>query len=122
MRSSVVSEDPTLTFAGQYTSYLNIPPEILVKRYKDIVAGLFTPRALFYLKNQGFKEGEMTMGVTVMPMVQARVSGVVFTRRPEGTGSEAKDYCRLGSGPRRSGRCAQHRLLSAGLRALGTDS
>ena len=98
MRSSVVSADLTLTFAGQYTSYLNIPPEILVKRYKDIVAGLFTPRALFYLKNQGFKEGEMTMGVTVMPMVRARVSGVVFTRRPEGTGSEAKIIAGWGPG------------------------
>ena len=86
MRSSAVGEDLTLTFAGQYASYLNIPPELLVKRYKDIVAGLFTPRALFYLKNKGFKEGEMAMGVTVMPMVQARVSGVLFTRRPEGTG------------------------------------
>ena len=98
MRSSVVSEDLTLTFAGQYTSYLNIPPEILVRRYKDIVAGLFTPRALFYLKNQGFKEGEMTMGVMVMPMVQARVSGVVFTRQPEGKGSEAKIIAGWGPG------------------------
>ncbi len=98
MRSSVVSADLTLTFAGQYTSFLNIPPEILVRRYKDIVAGLFTPRALFYLKNQGFQEGEMTMGVTVMPMVQARVSGVVFTRRPEGTGSEAKIIAGWGPG------------------------
>ena len=31
MRSSVVGEDLTLTFAGQYASYLNVPPEILVK-------------------------------------------------------------------------------------------
>ena len=98
MRSSVVGEDLTLTFAGQYATYLNVPPELVISRYKDIVAGLFTPRALFYLKNQGFKEGEMTMGVTVMPMVQARVSGVVFTRRPEGTGPEAKIIAGLGPG------------------------
>ena len=98
MRSSVVGEDLTLTFATHYASYLNIPPEILVKRYKDILSGHFTPRALCYLKNQGFKEGEMTMGVTVMPMVQARVSGVLFTRRPEGTGPEAKIIAGWGPG------------------------
>jgi len=98
IRSSVVGEDLTLTFANQYASYLNIPPEILLKRYKDIVAGLFTPRALFYLKNQGFKEGEMTMGVTVMAMVKARVSGVLFTRRPDGTGPEVKIIAGWGPG------------------------
>jgi pyruvate,water dikinase len=98
MRSSVVSADLTLTFAGQYTSYLNLPPEILVKRYKDIVASLFTSRALFYYKNKGFKEEEMAMGVVVMPMIQARVSGVLFTRRPEGTGPEAKIIAGWGPG------------------------
>jgi pyruvate,water dikinase len=98
IRSSVVGQDLTLTFAVQYATYLNVPPELVISRYKDIVAGLFTPRALFYLKNQGFKEGEMTMGVTVMPMVQARVSGVVFTRRPEGTGPEAQIIAGLGPG------------------------
>ncbi len=83
MRSSAVGEDLTLTFAGQYATYLNVPPQDLVRRYKDIVASLFTPRALFYYKNKGFKEEEMAMGVVVMPMVRARASGVLFTRRPE---------------------------------------
>jgi pyruvate,water dikinase len=83
MRSSAVGEDLTFTFAGQYATYLNVPPADLVSRYKDIVASLFTPRALFYYKNKGFKEEEMAMGVAVMPMIQARASGVLFTRQPE---------------------------------------
>ncbi|MEJ2672416.1 MAG: PEP/pyruvate-binding domain-containing protein, partial [Deltaproteobacteria bacterium] len=82
MRSSAVGEDLSLTFAGQYATYLNVPPHSLVDRYKDIVASLFTPRALFYYKNKGFKEEEMAMGVVVMPMVEARASGVLFTRQP----------------------------------------
>ncbi len=86
MRSSAVGEDLTLTFAGQYATYLNVPSESLVSRYKDIVASLFTPRALFYYKNKGFKEEEMAMGVVVMPMVQARASGVLFTRQPDVAG------------------------------------
>jgi len=89
MRSSAVGEDLTLTFAGQYATYLNVEPESLISRYKDIVASLFTPRALFYYKNKGFKEEEMAMGVVVMPMIQARASGVLFTRQPDAAGQEA---------------------------------
>ena len=89
MRSSAVGEDLTLTFAGQYATYLNVDPESLISRYKDIVASLFTPRALFYYKNKGFKEEEMAMGVVVMPMIQARASGVLFTRQPDAAGQEA---------------------------------
>ncbi|MCX5891687.1 MAG: PEP-utilizing enzyme [Deltaproteobacteria bacterium] len=89
MRSSAVGEDLTLTFAGQYATYLNVPPGELVNRYKDIVASLFTPRALFYYKNKGFKEEEMAMGVAVLPMINARASGVLFTRQPEGADQEA---------------------------------
>ncbi len=47
MRSSAVGEDLSLTFAGQYATYLNVRPGELANRYKDIVASLFTPRALF---------------------------------------------------------------------------
>jgi pyruvate,water dikinase len=89
MRSSAVGEDLTLTFAGQYATYLNVPSQDLVGRYKHIVASLFTPRALFYYKNKGFKEEEMAMGVVVMPMVAARASGVLFTRPPDAADQEA---------------------------------
>jgi len=89
MRSSAVGEDLTLTFAGQYATYLNVPPSQMVSRYKDIVASLFTPRALFYYKNKGFKEEEMAMGVAVMPMIRAKASGVLFTRQPEASEQEA---------------------------------
>ena len=84
LRSSAVGEDLTFTFAGQYATYLNVPPTEMAARYKDIIASLFTPRALFYYKNKGFREEEMAMGVVVMPIIQSRASGVLFTRHPEG--------------------------------------
>ncbi len=83
VRSSAVGEDLTFTFAGQYATFLNVPPAELGNRYKDIVASLFTPRALFYYKTKGFNEEEMAMGVAVMPLIPARASGVLFTRQPE---------------------------------------
>lgn len=89
MRSSAVGEDLSLTFAGQYATYLNLPAGELANSYKDIVASLFTPRALFYYKNKGFKEEEMAMGVAVLPMIDAKASGVLFTRQPEKAEQEA---------------------------------
>lgn len=83
VRSSAVGEDLAFTFAGQYVSFLNVPPQDLVTRYKDILASLFTPRALFYYKNKGFNEKELAMGVLVMPLIRAKASGVLFTRQPE---------------------------------------
>ncbi|OPX19795.1 MAG: hypothetical protein BZ151_07365 [Desulfobacca sp. 4484_104] len=83
LRSSAVGEDLTFTFAGQYATYLNVPATDMAARYKDIVASLFTPRALFYYKNKGFREEEMAMGVMVLPMVQSKASGVLFTRQTE---------------------------------------
>ncbi|MBW1952581.1 MAG: phosphoenolpyruvate synthase [Deltaproteobacteria bacterium] len=83
LRSSAVGEDLTFTFAGQYASYLNVPATDMAARYKDIIASLFTPRALFYYKNKGFREEEMAMGVMVLPMVQSKASGVLFTRQTE---------------------------------------
>lgn len=83
MRSSAVGEDLTYTFAGQYATFLNILPEEMAVRYKDIIASLFTPRALFYYKNKGFREEEMAMGVMVMPVVTAKASGVLFTRHTD---------------------------------------
>jgi pyruvate,water dikinase len=84
VRSSAIGEDLTFTFAGQYATYLNVPAAELVASYKKIVASLFTARALYYYKNKGFKEEEMAMGVVAMPMVNARASGVLFSRHPEG--------------------------------------
>ncbi len=89
MRSSAVGEDLTFTFAGQYATYLNVPPEEMAERYKDTIASLFTPRALFYYKNKGFREEEMAMGVAVMPMIRARASGVLFTRHTDPRRQEA---------------------------------
>jgi pyruvate,water dikinase len=89
MRSSAVGEDLSLTFAGQYASYLNVPPGEMAGRYKDILASLFTPRALFYYKTRGFNEEEMAMGVAVLPMINAKASGVLFTRQPEAADQDA---------------------------------
>jgi pyruvate,water dikinase len=82
VRSSAVWEDGEFSFAGQYSSCLNVPADQIERRYKEVVGSLFTPRAIFYYRTKGFAEEEMAMAVGVMRMVAARAGGVLYTRDP----------------------------------------
>ena len=82
VRSSAVWEDGDFSFAGQYSSCLNVHAAEVEQRYKEVVGSLFTPRAIFYYRTKGFAEEEMAMAVGVMRMVEARAGGVLYTRDP----------------------------------------
>jgi pyruvate,water dikinase len=82
VRSSAIREDGKFSFAGQYATFLNIPGDLILQKYKEVVASLFTPRAIFYYKTKGFSEGEMVMAVGVLSMVDAKAGGVIYTRDP----------------------------------------
>jgi pyruvate, water dikinase len=82
IRSSAIGEDGRLTFAGQYETCLNVPLEQVHRRYKDIVASKFSPRALFYLHTHGFREEEIAMSVGCFNMVDAVAAGVAYTVNP----------------------------------------
>lgn len=55
IRSSALQEDGDFSFAGQYSTFLNIPADSIPQKYKEVVASLFTPRAIFYYKSKGFQ-------------------------------------------------------------------
>ncbi len=82
LRSSAIGEDSDLSFAGQYLTVLNVPPDLIIKEYLRVLASLFTPRAIFYLLYMGIPFGEADMGVGCLEMVQARASGVIYTASP----------------------------------------
>ncbi len=82
VRSSATGEDAALSFAGQYTSVLYVPAEELVDAYLRVLAGFFSPRAMLMRLRRGFGSLELGMGALVMPMVEARVSGVAYSRDP----------------------------------------
>ena len=82
VRSSELHEDIMASFAGQYETALNVPAEDLLGQYKNVLSSQFTPRALFYYKDKGFDIQEMAMAVGVLAMVQARVSGIMYSRDP----------------------------------------
>jgi pyruvate,water dikinase len=83
VRSSAVGEGSTLSFAGQFESLLNVPPEGLVDAWRRVVASRYSPRAVFYRRAAGLADVDTPMAVLVQRMVPARAAGVLFTRRPD---------------------------------------
>jgi pyruvate,water dikinase len=82
VRSSAIHEDVMASFAGQYGTALDVPGEELLTQYKNVLSSQFTPRALFYYKDKGFNIEEMAMAVGVLAMVQAKASGIMYSRDP----------------------------------------
>ena len=82
MRSSAIGEDSALSFAGQYLTVLNVPREKILEEYRNILASLFTPRAIAYRLHMGIPFTEASMAVACMEMIPARASGVMYTRNP----------------------------------------
>lgn len=84
VRSSATAEDlPQASFAGQQATFLNVKGEAnLIEALKDCWASLFTPRAIFYRKEQKIAEGNVLIAVVVQKMIQSEISGVAFTVDP----------------------------------------
>jgi pyruvate,water dikinase len=88
VRSSAIGEDSSMTFAGQFESVLNVPSSQLEEAYQKVLASRFSERAVSYRLLGGFTEVETPMAVLFMPLIEARSSGVLYTRDPDGAGGE----------------------------------
>jgi len=84
VRSSATAEDlPDASFAGQQETYLNVTgAEDLMDKVRKCWSSLFTPRAIFYRVEKGFKHETVLISVAVQKMVNARAAGVLFTIHP----------------------------------------
>ncbi len=84
VRSSALGEDSQdATFAGQQESYLWVRGgEQVCDAVRDCWVSLFSVPAISYRARLGGRERDVAMGVTVQLMVDAEVSGVMFTCNP----------------------------------------
>jgi pyruvate, water dikinase len=82
VRSSAVGEDGEVSFAGQYTSVLNVPPAGLAEAYKQVVASKYSASALSYRLHHGLDDLDTPMAALIIEMVQPRLSGVLYTADP----------------------------------------
>lgn len=83
LRSSAVGEDALgVTFAGQYRSELNVPPEEACEVWKEIVASKYAVTAMSYRYQRGIPDDAAPMSVGVLAMVRAEAGGVAYSRDP----------------------------------------
>jgi pyruvate, water dikinase len=83
LRSSALGEDEAgQTFAGQFSSKLNVGPDDLLTSYKEILASKYSPQAMTYRLNRGIPDEDVAMCVGVMAMVDATAGGVIYSRNP----------------------------------------
>jgi pyruvate, water dikinase len=83
VRSSAIGEDSEeATFAGQQETFLWVRgTDQVCEAVRDCWISLYSPTAISYRARLG-REREAAMGVTVQEMVDAEVSGVMFTCNP----------------------------------------
>ncbi|NBM16131.1 PEP/pyruvate-binding domain-containing protein [Streptomyces sp. GC420] len=84
VRSSAVAEDGAdHSFAGMFDSFLGVrTSDEVVAAVQGCWASLFTHRCLAYRMHAGLPVDALAMGVGVMELVPARVSGVAFSMHP----------------------------------------
>jgi len=90
VRSSAVGEDGLrLSFAGQYTSVLNVTTfEGLEKAFKEVIASSYSKRNLSYRMHADLDPLEFDLAVLCLGMVHAKAAGTLFTRDPNDPLSE----------------------------------
>ena len=79
MRSSAIGEDTEATFAGQYTTVLNVTEKNILNAYKTVIASKYSPRAISYRLHYGLDDRETPMCVAGVAMIDSIASGVVYT-------------------------------------------
>ncbi len=84
VRSSGTAEDlDDASFAGQQETYLFVIGENDVIKYiRECWASLYNDRAIFYRREKGFDERDISIAVVVQRMVDAEKAGVMFTANP----------------------------------------
>ncbi len=87
VRSSALQEGgPEVSFAGQYRSMLNIPPDGIVDAFRRVVASKYSPQAITYRLERGFKDAEVAMCCCIITMVDAVAAGVLYSSFPTSSG------------------------------------
>ncbi|MGI0130758.1 MAG: PEP/pyruvate-binding domain-containing protein, partial [Thermoplasmata archaeon] len=84
VRSSATLEDMEgASFAGLQDTYLNVTGvDSILEGIRKCWGSLFTPRVLVYRQKKGFDHSSVRLAVLIQKMVDASVSGILFTRDP----------------------------------------
>ena len=82
VRSSAIDEGSRLSFAGLHDTLLGVQPAEASRAYQEVVASLFTSRAITYRLHHGEPLSAARMAVGFLQMIPATASGVAYTLDP----------------------------------------
>jgi len=84
IRSSATCEDsPLLSFAGQYSSFLNIKgKKNIINAIKLCYQSLFSENAKIYAKLNGIRLEHESMAIAIQELAPIKIAGVIFTADP----------------------------------------
>jgi len=82
--SSMIEDGENSSFAGQFETLLNVTKDNLYDSILKCLYSMYSPNVLDYAKERGIDIANASMSVIVQEMVDADVSGVVFTANPQG--------------------------------------
>ncbi|MTI46294.1 MAG: hypothetical protein FH761_00520 [Firmicutes bacterium] len=79
--SSTVEDLPGMSFAGQYSSYLNVTAIDVIEKVVLCWKSLWNERAIDYREKCNVTN-EFSHGVVIQEMINSRLAGVIFTANP----------------------------------------
>lgn len=82
--STVVADDHLVYYEGRVATSLNALKENLLENIEFCWASLYSARSLEYMYQHDYAHRDVLVAVVVQRMVNAAVSGVVYTEDPEG--------------------------------------
>ena len=83
VRSSAYGEDDErLSFAGQFDSFLNCPPNEVGSAYIKVIASRFKYNIMVYSKDKSLEETTLPMAVGIQEQINVDTAGVIYTIDP----------------------------------------
>jgi pyruvate,water dikinase len=89
VRSSAIGEDlAESSFAGQFSTVLNVPTNRLLQTYKEVAASKYNASVIVYQRMKNIRDDDVTMSVGFMEMIDPLCSGVAYSLNPINPGDQ----------------------------------
>ncbi len=86
------------SFAGQFQTFLRVPKEDICSRIRDVLSDAAQPETLSYCRAHHLDPSALKMHVIIQEMIEADLSGILFTANPQGPLNESVIVCGAGCG------------------------